>query len=500
MDAAARCQPPPLWPVGSSVALTDSIPLTALTFKLLDPVLPPVFQYIGLWLVACYALQGLFGALLMQLATPRPVLQGLGAVFFVLSPPFIVRFGHEALTAHWVLLAALWLSLRPGAERVRPGQTLAWVGLSGVTAAIHPVPAADGSGAHGGGAPAAGGAASRHLAWIAASGAVALATAWLALWQGGSFVVPSDGGLAVGGFGDFSANLLTFVLPTVGQSLFWPGPVPYASALQNEGYAYLGAGLLLLGVVAAVVSAARPAATRDALRAHWPTALAVLVLAAFAVGPVVTAGPQTLVTYDGGVWGALAIFRAHGRLIWPLFYLLLVWTLFTVARLRPAAALVLLGGGLLVQAADLAGMTRFVADAAVWGYRDPLVSRFWDTAAPHHDRIVMVPTNVCDRDGALDNRSFTLLAGRHGLALNAGSTARYDVGRARAYCAELDADVRAGRWGDRTLYILRPDLLPALAPSGRSDGPVCGVVDGVGVCVTAASVAAWKDEFTLPPQ
>jgi hypothetical protein len=43
-------------------------------------------------------------------------------------------------------------------------------------------------------------------------------------------------------------------------------------------------------------------------------------------------------------------------------------------------------------------------------------------------------------------------------------------------------------------------LLPALAPPGRSDGPVCGAVVGVGVCVTAASVAAWKDEFTRPPR
>ena len=487
-----------IWPVGSSVALTDSVPLAAFVFKLLDPLLPPVFQYVGLWLVSCWALQGVFGALLMRLVTPRPVLQLLGALLFLMTPPFIVRLGHEALTAHWVLLAGLWLSCRPGADQPRARQAVAWTLLLGVTALIHPYlllmvaaflaatclrqavrsPA--------------------HFVRIGAQLAVSLAVASTMLWAGGSFVVPPGDGLAVGGYGAFSANLLTFVLPVMAQSAFAPGPVSYASSLQSEGYSYMGAGVLVLGAIAAIAVAQRPRPWLDALRVHWPLVLALLVLAAFAVGPVVTAGPRTLFTYDGRAWGPLAIFRSHGRMIWPLHYGLVAAMLVVAARFRPSLATGVIAACVLLQAADVAGMSRFVADMTVWGYRDPLASRFWDVAAPHYERIVMVPTNVCDRDGAQDGRAFALLAGRHGLGLNAGSTARYDVRRAAEYCGELERDLREGRWDDRSLYVVRPDLLPALAAPGRPGAPQCGLVDGFGVCVSGPSARGWPQEVDWP--
>ena len=109
------------------------------------------FQFIGLWLVLSFALQGVFGALLMQLATPRPTLQLLGATLLILSPPLIFRILHAALTAHWLLLAALWLCLRHDADV--PSRRLR-IGLGGPVrggggdAAVHH---ADGRPADGGG-------------------------------------------------------------------------------------------------------------------------------------------------------------------------------------------------------------------------------------------------------------------------------------------------------------------------------------------------------------
>src|SRR4029450_9307373 len=76
--------PLPIWAVGSSIGLTDAIPIVAVPLKLLDAVLPANFQFIGMWLVLSFALQGVCGALLMQLATPRPLLQLLGATVLML--------------------------------------------------------------------------------------------------------------------------------------------------------------------------------------------------------------------------------------------------------------------------------------------------------------------------------------------------------------------------------------------------------------------------------
>ena len=74
----------------------------------------------------------------MQLATPRPLLQFLGAALFILSPPLIFRLPHAALTAHWLVLAALWLSLKEDAHIPTLRRASAWALLAAVTAATQP--------------------------------------------------------------------------------------------------------------------------------------------------------------------------------------------------------------------------------------------------------------------------------------------------------------------------------------------------------------------------
>ena len=424
-----------MWPMGGSVGLTDSIPMASVVFKLFDSLLPPVFQFIGMWLVLSFFLQGVFGALLMQLATPRPALQWLGAMLFVLSPPLIIRFGHPALTAHWLLLAALWLALKADAPRVSLGRALAWAGVGAMTAAVQPylLPMV---------LTIAGAvslrqclAAPRQVLAIALHGTLVLAAVWMALWQSGSLMVPGADGLTIGGFGAYSANLLTFIMPTESQTLLAPGLIGYASPSQYEGYSYLGAGVLLLGAIVAgsLVASPRPAAWWAAARPHLPLLAGLLVMAAMAVGPVVTAGPRTLLTYDSQWWGPLTAFRSNGRMIWALHYAVVTVIAFAATRFAPRTALALLGLAVAVQAMDVAGMSRDVKSAGDYGFRDPLESRFWTVAPPHYERLVLVPPNLCDRDGAVNYRAFALVAGRHGLALNAGGASRHDTRRTAEY-------------------------------------------------------------------
>ena len=51
------------YPYGSSVSYTDSIPLFAIFFKLISPVLPQTFQYFGLFVCLCYSFTRLFWAI-----------------------------------------------------------------------------------------------------------------------------------------------------------------------------------------------------------------------------------------------------------------------------------------------------------------------------------------------------------------------------------------------------------------------------------------------------
>jgi hypothetical protein len=489
-----------VWPIGSSIGLTDSIPIVGIPLKLFDAVLPEVFQYIGLWLVLSVAMQAVFGVLLMRVVTTRVSLQMLGAMLIMLSPPLFYRINHAALTAHWLVLAALWLSLRPDADVASWRLGAWWAAVCGVTAATQPymllMVAVLMVAAH----ARQGLVAPRQIVRAGLNGAMALAASGLALWQSGSLMIRSNEGLEVGGFGVWSTNLLSFIMPTEANTLFFPGLFPYEHREQYEGYAYLGLGMLLLALVALV------AAVRAMSRAGWwrgrvrylPFALALAFLTAMALGPQITAGTHTLLTYDRSWWAPLRVFRTSGRMVWPIYYATVIGVLFVIARrFSNRTALALLTIGLATQAIDLAGMTRYLGDVRAFGFRDPLVNPFWSTVAPRYDGFLLIPSNLCSVDGYIDFNPFLLHAGIERIGVNAGMTARYDVRKARAHCDELRHEVRTGLKSNRALYIVRPDLVAEIQASSK-DRVICTVIDGHVVCYTRDSLARWPVDFDLP--
>ncbi len=126
-----------LEPIGTAIGYTDSIPLVALALKPFAPLLPNPFQYLGLWLLLCFALQGFFGSLLVGTWTESVLGRTAGGCLVVLVPTLLARLGHPALCAHWLLLWALWLALR--APPLSGGAGLRQhVAVSAVSGLVHP--------------------------------------------------------------------------------------------------------------------------------------------------------------------------------------------------------------------------------------------------------------------------------------------------------------------------------------------------------------------------
>jgi hypothetical protein len=503
-----------IWPVGSSVGLTDSIPVVAIALKPFRWLLPPVFQFIGLWLVLCVALQGVFGVLLMRLATPRVSLQLLGAALLILSPPLYFRIGHAALTAHWLVLASIWLCLRRDGDVGSWRLTGAWALLSAITAATQPytllmvmVLMAAAYGRQLFARPA-------TFLHVAAHISVVVAAAAAALWQSGSLMINTREGLEIGGFGVWSANLLTFIMPTEWGTLLSPGPFRYEHREQYEGYAYMGLGILGLALVCVIAggwslvrqhASGREAARQDhslpssrrgvlwRLR-YLPFVLGLLFLTVMALGPKVTLGSRVLFEYDPEWWRPLWAFRTTGRMIWPLYYTAVVFILFAASRRR--GAVLLCAMALMVQAVDLSGMVRHVRDVQAFGFRDPLQNRFWDVVPARYKQLELIPPSFCWHAAAVDFSPFALRAGIQGVAINSGLTARFDVPKARAYCDSLRKQIESGLGSDDSLYVVRLDLVSWVLtpPAARVR---CTVIDGHGVCFTPESMARWAGEFDV---
>jgi len=128
-----------LWPHGASVAMSDSNPFFSLvakgTTRLLG--LAPV-NLLGVWLALCVLLQPVAAVFALRGVTRgRPEASLAVAALSVLSLAWLARLGHLNLMGHFVILAALGLTLRMLGHGVRRG----WAKAAGVLMAailFHP--------------------------------------------------------------------------------------------------------------------------------------------------------------------------------------------------------------------------------------------------------------------------------------------------------------------------------------------------------------------------
>lgn len=482
------------YPVGTSIGNTDALPLLAFPLKTLHAVLPDPGQFFGAWLLACFVLQGVFGALLVRRFTADRTQQGLGAALFVMTPALTQRTGHLALCAHWMVLAAIWLSLADAAIG-QAARRRGWLLLCAAAGATQPYiavmvlglaladaasDALQGQHPH---------ARRAFLTQTASLAGVMASVSWLC----GYFLVSSAGDLQLEGLGFYSLNLLA-PIASMGASRLLP-EIPLATPGQYEGFVYAGAGWLALGLLTCGLLATRRSAL-PRLRLGW---IVVVVFIALGVSPVVTAGSSVLADLSAWAPTALATFRSSGRFGWLAMYVAFTAAIAAVVTSLPrrAALAVLVAAGLL-QAWDSSGAFAAVhvrSQAPVWtDWANPLTSAVWDVAVPVYRHLVMVPPDMCAAvmpvpAGA--HLPFSLLAGRHGVTINSGNAGRYDLDAVLRYCHTLDADMRAGRVDDDSVYVLSPAMRDTLAAATQVP-LTCGRIDGFDVCVTSGTYPRWQ--------
>jgi hypothetical protein len=494
------------YPVGVTLALADGIPWAGVLLKVLSPWLPQAFQYHGLWLALCFFLQGFFGVRLVEQLAADRVASTVGGALFALSPVLAYRFGHLALCGHWLVVAALWLSLRAYLDARSARRGVVWSALLCVIAAgVHPYLAtmvlvlclalvmrlwryerlqtALGAGASAG-------------LFVSVTG---LTWALLGYLQGGPKTAE--------GFTWYSANLNSLFNPG-GLSRILPG-LP-ASPGQYEGYGYLGLGaLVLLAWAAVLLYRGREELRRSGWRRFMPLGIAVTAMAVFSLSSRVLLGTWTLVSYQKlflDLFAPLAeTFRSPGRFIWPLHYALLAGAMAVVCRFHRSRPSLLAGGllgALVLQGVDFrAENTRTHFEPQ---YR-ALTSPAWSVAAGEYMHLVLYPPFLADGAGnGCENTAFTeqdvvrfgFEAYLRGWTLNSGFAARLDAERVRAACA--DRGIEHGEVAEDTIYVLHSSRVAIVLE--RSAGELhCGRLDGEAVCVSSRRPSALREALTRSP-
>ncbi|MBC7214388.1 MAG: hypothetical protein H5U28_04130 [Burkholderiaceae bacterium] len=494
------------WPPGAihrlapatSIVFTDSIPWLALLLKALH--WPPAWQPLGLWLVFCHAASAALSALWLRRMGVGTLGAGSAAVLLAFAPMVLLRtYGHESLLAHFLLPGALLLASRPW-SRSSPWRWGGWLLLA---LGIHPY-------------------------WLPMLLPWALAAAWQAwrrrqrsgarlLLQGGLIAIAlwacalllgygiGQGEISASGLGFYSANLLTWLDPmdwpaflaaygrdpALGApwSRWWPA-LGQSTLGQYEGFAWLGSGILalaLLCVLHAVWQALRRVRHRPATQAPraaltvpkspatpafeppwiglW---LGAGLLALLAFSPTWGWGAHILVTWPlpERVLHWLGVFRASGRFIWPLSWLLALTLCARVGRWRGGGVVLLLA--LILQAADLSPKLRELHARFHHPVPDsvaPLRAPEWPALLTRCQRLHLLTADI---QAGPQWAPPAWLAAQYSASVQPFPSARLNPAYQAAQAQHIAALAQGQGWDAHTLYLSWPGALdPSLPPRLR---------------------------------
>jgi len=302
--------------MAKSIVFTDSIPLVAIPAKYIFSYSSELLQTTGIWMLASTSLMHFYGCrCLRALGMPMRSARILG-VAFMTSPVFLNRFhGNHGIAAHlgqWIILATLLqvISKEPSKKPWILANTcslLINIYLFAMTMAIT-LFSKEGRNSL------------KDLKCLAALTLGAFFSGYVDTRD----ILASSNYASQGTYGTFKWNTLSMFNPFPD----WSFVIKDLWEVNNgeyEGFSYLGL-ITLLGLLACIAQMTRP--SRAILAKRIAPLLQALVpcgiMALFAMTLSIGVGPTEL-SLSGLPWPLSVIgniFRASGRFIWPLCYLI----------------------------------------------------------------------------------------------------------------------------------------------------------------------------------
>jgi len=307
-------------PAGTNVMFMGVVPIAALLGRIASAATGHFILPDGIWLLSCFVLSAVCAAWLMTVCGQRSLLAAIAASLLAVSAPTLLhRFGHPSLMAHFLVIGALCLYVKFERAPTSPNYAPAWAAWLGLGLFIN---------AYIFGMAAAIFAASLLRRWRrqwprpALLEPICIGAVLVGLLYLIGYVGPGTGSSpSAGGFGAASMNLLSPFWPQ--RSGLFPGTeIQDGTGVQYEGFSYLGAGALALGIA---VLATKPEWLLAQARRHAELCIILALLTAFALSNVVFLGPYRLFAIELGprLEQLVGVYRSSGRMFWPAYYALM---------------------------------------------------------------------------------------------------------------------------------------------------------------------------------
>lgn len=434
-------------PDGTIISYTDSIPWVAILCKVFRNILPDTWQYFGLYMLLCFMLQGTAAAMLIKQYSHNEIFITAGCILFIFAPIFLDRaFRHTALSSHWLILFSMYLYLEYRrnlkAENDRWDQfrkkreksvRMPWqyMMLNVMAIGIHPyflpitmiftILCCIEYGIY----------MKKNTVnrWLR-SGAYLLINIVLTLLAGWCLgVIGWSPGDSREGFGFYSMNLNSLVNPVSPFGYRWSTILPILpqGEGQYEGFNYLGVGVLLLLLFAAVIiigeNIRESYRIRNKLvvwaRKNMFLLLAILMLTLFSLSNTVSFGTHSFtIPLPKFVLYFCGIFRSSGRMFYTVWYIMVLAGLKTISCIDEKCMATLIAIFLVcIQFVDLSSVivqkNIYMTQSASGEYVPEIfLSQELQDIGKDHSKLLLT-NNISSR------RDLAVLAGQQGMTCNA---------------------------------------------------------------------------------
>ncbi len=390
-----------------SCIYTDCIPLFAVFFKFISPILPVKFQYFGFWKLFCFCMQGGLASVILFRLSKKALYSLISTPIYVVFPSVLQRMdcgsnalGHEALGGQWIILLALFSWVYQNYEwRKTFTPVLVW----GVCAFL---------------------AAQTHIYFIPMIFIIMLGyiitdianknflRPFLCFIIASTFTLVSLFVLGAFhnkttfnsvGLGFFSANYNTFINP-LSYSVLLPS-LRSKFYQQYEGFAYVGVGIILAGIylilqflIERFMYRSKPTGQNEYDKNKTNTnriiALIIATLSlAIAASPQGTSGTRLIysLTLPDTVRYLFEIFRCTGRFAWVSAYIIVTGILYGVSKINFKKDTGLLYVAVLltvIQMFDLSNVMRAQFIPPNIHYHSTLTNSLWNKLGESSDKIL----------------------------------------------------------------------------------------------------------------
>lgn len=343
------------YPNQTSIIFTDSIPIFAVFFKLLSPILPAEFQYFGIWGIMCFVLQGIFSARIIKKYSFNRVITIISSMLFTCVPIVILRmYAHTALAGQWIIIFALDLIFNSEKYRNKK-RVYSTVTIMGILVA------------------------SIHMYFVLMCGIILAGYMLNELLEYKDIkrclivlldyllsvviIISLLGGFSSGmqadnaGLGVYSFNLNGFFNPQGWSNIY--KDLTLCGTGQYEGFAYLGAGCIIL-MIFAIISFVSNINLLTYLKNNWKVLISLftvlIISVVVALSPTVTLNSRVIVALKLPhiVFVIWSVFRASGRVVWTVNYIIMLTSVIVLLKtVNKSAVYIVCSLAVIIQFYDL---------------------------------------------------------------------------------------------------------------------------------------------------